>query len=41
MLALIREMGVFGRLGWGAAGAIVKGVNAEVYWVKGVWSGEV
>ena len=41
MLALIWEMGGFGRLGWGVAAAIVKGVNGELFWVKGVWSGEV
>ena len=41
MLALISEMGGLGRLGWGAAATIVKGVNGEVFWVKGVWSGEV
>ena len=40
MLALIWEMGGFGRLGVGAA-TIVKGVNGEMFWVKGVWSGEV
>ena len=40
MLALIWEMGGLGRLGWGAA-SIVKRVNGEVFWVKGVWSEEV
>ena len=40
MLALIWEMDGLGRLGSGAA-AIVKGVNGEVFWVKGVWSEEV
>ncbi len=37
MLALIWEMGGFGRQGWGVVAAIVKGVNSEVFWVKGVW----
>ena len=41
MLVLIWEMGGFGRLGWRAAVAIVKGVNGEVFWEKIVWSGEV
>ncbi len=41
MLALIWEMDGFGRLGWEAATPIVKGVNDEVFWVKGVWSREV
>lgn len=41
MLPLIWEMGGFGRLGWRAAVAIVKGVNGEVFWVKGVWNGVV
>ena len=41
MLALIWEMGGFGRLGWRAAAAIVKGVNGEVFWAKGVWNGVV
>ena len=41
MLALIWEMGGFGRLGWRAAAAIVKGVNDEVLWAKGVWNGVV
>ena len=34
-------MGGFGRLGWRAAVAIVKGVNGEVFWAKGVWDGVV
>ena len=38
MLALIWEMGGFGRLGWRAATTIVKGVNGEVFWAKRVWS---
>ena len=38
---MIWEMGGFGRLGWRAAAAIVKGVNGEVFWVKGVWNGVV
>ena len=37
MLALICEMGGFGRLGWRVAATIVKGVNGEVFWAKGVW----
>ena len=41
MLALIWEMGGFGRLGWRAAATIVKGVNGEVFWAKIVWSGVV
>ena len=34
-------MGGFERLGWGAVATIVKGVNDEVFWVKGVWDGVV
>ena len=34
-------MGGFGRLGWRAAAARVKGVNGEVFCVKGVWDGLV
>ncbi len=41
MLALIWEMGGFGRLGWRAVAVIVKGVNDEVFYVKGVWDGVV
>ena len=41
MLALIWEMGGFGRLGWRAATTIVKGVNGEVFWAKIVWNGVV
>ena len=41
MLALIWEMGGFGRLGWRAATTRVKGVNGEVFWAKIVWSGVV
>ena len=41
MLALIWEMGGFERLGWRVAVAIVKGMNDEVFWVKGVWDGVV
>ena len=41
MVALIWEMGGFGRLGWRAATTIVKGVNGEVFWAKGVWDGVV
>ena len=41
MLALIWEMGGFGKLGWRAVVAIVKVVNGEVFWVKGVWDGLV
>ena len=41
MLALIWEMGGFERLGWTTAAAIVKGVNGEVFWAKGVWNGVV
>ena len=41
MLALIWEMGGFGRLGWKETTKIVKGVNGEVFWAKGGlgWSG--
>lgn len=39
MLALIWEMGGFGRLGWRAATTIVRGDNGEVFWEKIVWSG--
>ena len=41
ILALIWEMGGFGRLGSRAVAEIVKGVNGEVFWAKGVWDGVV
>ena len=41
MLALIWGTGGFGRLGWRAAVAIVKGVNDKVFLAKGVWDGVV
>ena len=41
VLALAWEMGGFGRLGWRATMTIVKGVNNEVFWAKGVWDGVV
>ena len=41
MLALIWGTGGFGRLGWREVAAIVKGVNDEVLWVKGVRNGVV
>ena len=41
MLALIWGTGGFGRMGWREAVAIVKGVNDEVFRVKGVWGGVV
>ena len=41
MLALIWEMGGFGRLGWREIVAIVKGVNGEIFWAKIVWNGVV
>ena len=37
MLALIWEMGRFGRLGWRVAATIMKGVNDVVFLVIGGW----